>query len=150
MGVLASVSSATSTVTLPESAPKRRTAATSALNLAIWPRTVRSLTSATFATRRGTWQRTALMGTRRPATSVGARVILLWNAQVKRQFQEQRDHPLQKRMRVTLLMSLLVTRFSQPLTLRTYKKYPVVASQNVCHTQQCYPLSQDVMLILFQ
>ena len=75
---------------MPESAPKRRTAATSALNLAIWPRSVRSLTFATFATRKGTWQRTALMGTRRPATSVGARVILLWSAQVRRQFRELR------------------------------------------------------------
>ena len=75
-------------VTLPESAPKRRTAATNALNLVIWPRTVRSLTFATFVTRRGTWQRTALMGTRRLATSVGARVILLWSAQVRRPFQE--------------------------------------------------------------
>ena len=76
--------------TSPESAPKRRTAATSALNLAIWPRSVRSLTFATFATRKGTWQRTALMGTRRPATSVGARVILHWSAQVRRQFRELR------------------------------------------------------------
>merc|ERR1719460_2855548 len=121
-------------VTLPGSAPKRRTAATSALNLAILPRTVRSLTFATFATRRGTWQRTVLMGTRRPATSVGARVILRWSAQVRRPFQEQRDHPLQKRRRLTLLMRLLGIRFSQPLTLRIYKMYPVVASQNVCHT----------------
>ena len=73
---------------MPESALKRRTAATSAQNLAIWPRIVRSLTFAMFATRRGTWQRTALMETRRLATSVGARVILHWSAQVRRQFQE--------------------------------------------------------------
>ena len=75
---------------MPESALKRRTAATSVLNLGIWPRIVRSLTFAMFATRRGTWQRTALMETRRPATSVGARVILHWSAQVRRQFQELR------------------------------------------------------------
>ena len=75
-------------VTLLGSAPKRRTVATSAQNLAILPRSVKSLTFATFATRKGTWQKTALMGTRRPATSVGARVTLHWSAQVRRQFQE--------------------------------------------------------------
>ena len=75
---------------MPESALKRRTAATSVLNLGIWPRIVRSLTFAMFATRRGTWQRTALMETRRPATSVGARVILHWSAHVRRQLRESR------------------------------------------------------------
>ena len=75
---------------MPENAHKMITAATSAQNLAIWPTTVRSLTFAMFATKKGTWQRTVLMETRRPATSVGAKVILHWSAQVRRQFQELR------------------------------------------------------------
>merc|ERR1712130_667570 len=70
-----------------------------------------------------TWQRTVLMEIRRPATSAGAKVILHWSAQVRRQFQELRDHPLWKRMRLTLLMRLLGTRFSLPLTLRTSNKH---------------------------
>ena len=71
-----------------ESAPKRKTAAISVQNLVIWPRSATSRTSAMFATRKGTWPRIVLMGIKRLATSVGARVILHWSAQLKRQFLE--------------------------------------------------------------